>query len=727
MKTPLFLAILGLSPLLLHAGANDAAPAPQAAIPLDQIGATAQKQYSGDGISITSTANGARLRAAFQKMEGEVTREGLLLKSTIETQAGDESFRVRAIRVGRDQGNADTHVHLAESGTVEVAADVVRYIRDGLVEEYRVSMDGVRQDFIVLDRPAGGGALGVTLHLTGAQAEAASYGARVTLHGSGREIAYSRLHVTDATGKELPARMEVTAPDRLALIVDDTAATYPVRIDPTFSDADWFSMGNAGDYRVNDLAISGTNLYIATNHPASQVRIWDGSQWTSLPRLPSPEFNSGIAYCILVSGSSIYIGGSFAFVDDGVTSYNVARWDGTQWRRLNTGVYMWSSMRGEVRSLAYWKGSLYAGGLFLTRGGDTNGVNNLRSIARWTGGSWEPVGYGLVERVASGMYVGGVTKLCAHEDDLYAAGPFIGAFTASGVDQSVGRFARWNGTAWIAPPNSWSGTYNGIRDITDLLSAGGDLYASGIPAISPPSTAFGVARLRDGVWTASSPLGPICHEIAMLGTELYVACGLYGVMKWDGVNTWIQLGSPPLTATGAGSVEKILISGTNLYAGGEFISIGGKASTNLARATLVNTASPYSLWAASTGADGPGTTPSATPHHDGVPNLLKYAFNMNGAGPDVQTMVTIGNSGLPNVSFPSGPSLRIEFVRRIGSGLVYTPKMSATLAPGSWMPLPSPIIIVTPIDATWERAVYEQPIDTFFYPQCFGTVEVTLP
>jgi hypothetical protein len=63
-------------------------------------------------------------------------------------------------------------------------------------------------------------------------------GARLVLDGSGRKLAYSRLHVVDAEGKELKARMKVTTAVRLAVLVEDEAAAYPVRIDSTFSDAD---------------------------------------------------------------------------------------------------------------------------------------------------------------------------------------------------------------------------------------------------------------------------------------------------------------------------------------------------------------------------------------------------------------------------------------------------------------------------------------------------------
>src|SRR4029453_2809282 len=73
--------------------------------------------------------------------------------------------------------------------------------------------------------------------------ESAGFGTQVVLANSGRKIAYSRLKVTDANGRELPARTEVaTAPESkiknqkseiLRVVVKDGAAVYPVGIDPT--------------------------------------------------------------------------------------------------------------------------------------------------------------------------------------------------------------------------------------------------------------------------------------------------------------------------------------------------------------------------------------------------------------------------------------------------------------------------------------------------------------
>ena len=141
-----------------------------ASIPLDQIGATAEKQYSGDGLSVCANEGGARLRCVFQKLDGDITSEGLGLSSTAQPSQG-ERFRVKASAVGRvtpcapfenltanfgfgAQGTARPTTQLTEAGIVKVADKTVRFIRPGLIEEYSVSMDGVRQDFVVLEKPA---------------------------------------------------------------------------------------------------------------------------------------------------------------------------------------------------------------------------------------------------------------------------------------------------------------------------------------------------------------------------------------------------------------------------------------------------------------------------------------------------------------------------------------------------------------------------------------------
>ncbi|MGO8927464.1 MAG: hypothetical protein ACLQU3_11310 [Limisphaerales bacterium] len=315
----------------------------RSAIPWNQIGAKAGANYQGDGLAVTPTGSGARLHCVFQRLDGEATPEGLWLTSTVtntmhdrfrviavevkraadmgsaaQPRRGDMSIaRAQPNPIQAPSGRHDAGVfggpahaappelgaawtiadyqhgapdgaflpdapdapRLPDTGKVAIDGQTVRFSRPGLTEEYSVSMDGVRQDFIVEQAPLGptDGELVVKLVVNGAQVEAAAGGARLVLTHSGRKIAYSRLRVTDATGRELTARMEVASgilPDvegahlaarhsgadcswaslrdtpesagleaqalrqagmpaatSLAVVVNDAEAVYPVRID----------------------------------------------------------------------------------------------------------------------------------------------------------------------------------------------------------------------------------------------------------------------------------------------------------------------------------------------------------------------------------------------------------------------------------------------------------------------------------------------------------------
>src|SRR5579864_7488 len=64
-----------------------------APIPIDQIGTVVSRQYSGDGLSVEFSPDRARLRCSFQKLNGEVTTEGLWLASTADGAKGEEIGR----------------------------------------------------------------------------------------------------------------------------------------------------------------------------------------------------------------------------------------------------------------------------------------------------------------------------------------------------------------------------------------------------------------------------------------------------------------------------------------------------------------------------------------------------------------------------------------------------------------------------------------------------------
>ena len=147
-----------------------------APISFSQLGAKATADYHGEALGVTAIPDGARLRCGFQKLEGRVTAEGLWLESTAPGDAG--KLRLTAAALCRESSRArecaltelrmweipaPTDVAgfqaLAASGSVSVEVSAARFTRAGVTEEYSVSVDGVRQDFVIVERPAGEGDL----------------------------------------------------------------------------------------------------------------------------------------------------------------------------------------------------------------------------------------------------------------------------------------------------------------------------------------------------------------------------------------------------------------------------------------------------------------------------------------------------------------------------------------------------------------------------------------
>jgi hypothetical protein len=127
------------------------------------------------------------------------------------------------------------------------------------------------------------------------------------------------------------------------------------------------------------------------------------------------------------------------------------------------------------------------------------------------------------------------------------------------------------------------------------------------------------------------------------------------------------------------------------------------------------------------GLSGSNAALNATPFNDGVPNLIKYAFNMNAAGPDVTVLTAGGTAGLPQIAVDTNgaePILRVAFLRRKGSGLIYTPQRSDSLGTFQTM---TGTQTVTSIDAQWERVTVQELSPPASITSSFARVAVRLP
>ena len=548
-------------------------------LPLSQISAKAGADYHGEGLVVVPTAEGARLRCVFQRLEAEATPEGLWMTSTFTNTARDH-FRVVAAQVGSHaaaslHGSGDAtrgNVSLPQTGTVAVAGQVVRFARPGVVEEYSVSLDGVQQDFILAARPAGRGELAVWLAVSGAKVEPAIQGAQLVLDGSGRKIAYSRLRATDATGKELPARIEVTDKSEigLAVVVDDAEAVYPVRIDPTFSDANWISMSGitGADNSLSATAVDGSgNLYIGGSFTvvggaiANGIAKWDGTNWSAL----GSGMNSWVG-ALAVWGNNVYAGGGFTMAGGKAANY-IARWDGTNWSALGSG------MSGSVYALAVSGNNVYAASGFTMAGGKA-----VNYIAKWDGSAWSVLGSGMEMECPTfppPCPPPMVSALAVSGTNLYAGGRFT---TAGGV--SAANIAKWDGNAWSALGSGMN------SDVSVLTGSGNNVYAGGGFTTAGGKAANYIAKWDGSAWSAlGSGVDSLVYALAVSGTNVYAggefttAGGTPAsyIARWDG-NSWSALG-PGMDSY----VYALAVSGSNLCAGGLFKMAGATSANYIAK------------------------------------------------------------------------------------------------------------------------------------------------
>jgi FG-GAP repeat/FG-GAP-like repeat len=122
----------------------------------------------------------------------------------------------------------------------------VAYAHPGFTEWYENQPVGLEQGFTLDWRPPGTGPLAIRGRFAGDLVPRAHPEGIDFLAASGHPVLeYRHLLVWDASGRELPARLELTPGDRLlAFSIDDTDASYPITVDPLVTSPSWIAESN---------------------------------------------------------------------------------------------------------------------------------------------------------------------------------------------------------------------------------------------------------------------------------------------------------------------------------------------------------------------------------------------------------------------------------------------------------------------------------------------------
>jgi hypothetical protein len=342
--------------------------------------------------------------------------------------------------------------------------------------------------------------------------------------------------------------------------------------------AQWHAVGGANAIsasfpHVKAIAIIGNDVYIGGNFTdaggvtgADYIARWDGATWSGL--LSGTFGISNTVNTIAISGTDVYVGGNFTDAG-GVTGADyIARWDGATWSGLLSGTF---GISNTVNTIAISGTDVYVGGFFLNAGG-VPGANN---IARWDGANntWNLVG-------GASAINNFVNTIAISGTEVYVGGNFTGAGGVPNADY----IARWNGTTWSG---LLSGTFGISNTVIAIALSGADVYVGGVfPNAGGVSGANGIARWNSAsnTWNlvgAANAINAAVQDIKVSGSSVYIGGQFTNaggnnandhLTRWTG-SAFVPPGSET-TRPLNGTVSAVVVSGTEVYVGGNFTNAG---------------------------------------------------------------------------------------------------------------------------------------------------------
>lgn len=319
----------------------------------------------------------------------------------------------------------------------------------------------------------------------------------------------------------------------------------------TLSDADWMPV-SGGPYGVQCMAMdSSGNMYVGGKFRSIGGNTI-GMKWDTLP--------GGV-----IQGTPIR--------DSLIVLNNIAKWDGTRWSSLDSGLTVGNlpNLYPGVNAILVQGTDVYVGGFFFQAGSV-----DVRHIAKWNGTQWSAVGQGFTDEVHA---------LAALGTDIYAGGKFQKIWAGD----SVKGIAKWNGTAWSSLSVKLANAYTGRPVVSAITPSGTDLYVGGYFTLTNAENAVSIAKWNGTTWSrlgsGIAGNGVSVSAITVDGSDVYVggqyttAGGIASekIAKWNGTS-WSGFGTG--IQGSQGNVQAIAVQGTNVFATGSWLTTAGGVTVN---------------------------------------------------------------------------------------------------------------------------------------------------
>jgi Domain of unknown function (DUF5122) beta-propeller len=454
-----------------------------------------------------------------------------------------------------------------------------------------------------------------------------------------------------------------------------------------------FSQSSGVDNAPTALTVSASSLYaggIFSNYRGTVVsnliKLDKATSALDAGFSATAQLNDQVA-TLLVSGTSLYVGGDFTAYGGSAARY-LAKVDST------TGVLDQNFTQAagfdptafinlhHVDALSAQNSSLVVGGSFQTYRGTT--ANHLAKIDIATGAP------DAVFDSGSGANVTVYSLL------IEGASIFVGSGSSTYRNQPYGGLVKVDKTTGV--PDTRFNTSPGFTGPVDTLALSGtSLYAGGGFASYDSTTAFFLAKLDsvngtlDPAFVPQWAFGSVVQSVAMMGTRLFAGGEFYpSVAKLD-VDT--AAFDPAFAGINTdGYVYAVLTSGTSVYFAGNFQTYNGSPAKSLVKAD-----------AASGAMDTTFTQPTGFAGSASTVNTLVVSQNSLFAGGAFQTYRNAPAASIAKIDLVSG-QLDRTFSQSTGpSGPIYAiaPVASAVWIGGDFISYRgAPAYFFVPLDPT---------------------------
>jgi trimeric autotransporter adhesin len=371
------------------------------------------------------------------------------------------------------------------------------------------------------------------------------------------------------------------------------------------------------------LFVGGT-FRVVGNQPASGIARWNGNEWFPLRPVPAQALNKPV-YALAEfdedgpgpGAPALFVGGDFSNAGGQYMS-RIARWNGTTWSAVGTGVFL-SASEGSVQAMTVFdedgpgpgKPALFVGGRFTSAGGQP-----ARNIARWNGTSWSALGSGPTNGVGGTTVLGVVTSLAVFDPD--GSGPRLPVLFVGGLFQEAGgqparSLARWDGSTLTAVNSGVNGSVNALTVFDHDGPGPGEarLIVAGQFTLGASPVANNIAGMNGlGVWTtlgggSTNGLNDVVYALTVFDEDgsgpglpaLFAGGGfnragglaVRGLARWNG-SVWTTVGAGENNGVGgrvwaltAFDADGLGPDTPKLIVGGSFAGAGGQPARSLAR------------------------------------------------------------------------------------------------------------------------------------------------